>query len=74
MSFRCSSAFVAAFLQALSSVSAIPNNTDSGLVDIDNRIIYCPENSNAQHGHALPKTLLKISNLKNTFYIYKTCK
>jgi hypothetical protein len=42
-------------LQALPSVSAIPNTTDSGLVDIDNRIIYCPENSN---GHT-SKNLIK---------------
>jgi hypothetical protein len=75
MSLRSSSAFVAASLQALPSSSAIPNVTDSGLVDMDSRIIYCPEKSSAQHGHTLSKTLLKTHNLKNvTFYIHKTCK
>ncbi|PNF43468.1 hypothetical protein B7P43_G10801 [Cryptotermes secundus] len=40
MSFRCSSAFVAAILQASSSVVAVPNTTDCRLVDMDRRIVF----------------------------------
>jgi hypothetical protein len=55
MSFRCSSAFFAAILQASSSVLAIPNTTVSGLVDIDRRIIFLSGESRKLDGHTIKK-------------------
>jgi hypothetical protein len=76
ISFRYSSAFVAAIFKASSFVPPIPYKTDSGLVGMDTRITHLSEESRKLDWHTMifknPIKDLGIQKNATFNYTYKT--